>query len=795
MALALVLGFTQCKKDQPTPQTQGVRITLTVDGGNSNSRVNVNPNAPEGYATVTFEDGDVIYVGNNGHYCGYLEYDGTNKSFSGTIDDMGRSTDDYLHFYFMGNKGEKSEPSTVSITDQTLKYPVISYAHSKEFYGSTESYTANLQNYCAIVKFTTNDIPTATAVTVKGMQNTVSVDFGKNNAAESKLDINPYTPGLSGDGDIILHAVSNTERWAILLAQDEVENATVTATGYENGTCTVPEIVNNTYHSTGVSVELASKTINLSEVGDDITIPDGYTVTGTANYVQISIADGAEVTLNNVSINADGTFSNKECAGITCLGDATIILADGTTNTVKGFSATCPGIYVPQNKTLTISGSGSLNASSNGDAAGIGAGHYSACGNITINGGNITATGGYAAGIGAGYYGSCGAITINGGSITATGGEFAAGIGGGYNGSCGAITISSDVTSITATKGENADYSIGKGSCSSCGTVTVCGTVYDGGVSKNPFIYPEPGLQIGSLVYDNDNHPIAVVAYVGNDYTLAIFRYDWTIQIENVPEPISNMNWSTAISSIQSFNEFTGLALRLPTEEEWQKMIVACGGNVDEWGYWNCSGLMSTIIGAGGLPVSPSCDYWTATEEDQSQAKTIGFENLPEGVMGNFWLSDKGNDLFVRPVIQIGGVQPVTPVTADVTWNINYDFSCNPSCISDGIKAEITVGNKGEAYWNNTRLKLKSGETYIPEAIYPSSLTFTSYRGNISKIVIYGSSVSGPIPSGWSYEDSKLTWEGTPAESVTMMSSSSTTDSFDLFSPRKIEFYLEQGNK
>ena len=67
MALALVLGFTQCKKDQPTPQTQGVRITLNVDGGNNNSRVIVNPTGhtnPD-YATVTFEEGDVIYVGYN----------------------------------------------------------------------------------------------------------------------------------------------------------------------------------------------------------------------------------------------------------------------------------------------------------------------------------------------------------------------------------------------------------------------------------------------------------------------------------------------------------------------------------------------------------------------------------------------------------------------------------------------------------------------------------------------------------------------------------------------------------
>ena len=123
MALALVLGLTQCKKEKP--QTQGVRITLDVDGGNS--KVDVNPTGGGTYATVTFQNGDIIYVGNNGSYCGYLQHNGTH--FTGSINDASLSEGDYLHFYFMGNKGTTSQPSSVNITDQTSKYPVISYAH------------------------------------------------------------------------------------------------------------------------------------------------------------------------------------------------------------------------------------------------------------------------------------------------------------------------------------------------------------------------------------------------------------------------------------------------------------------------------------------------------------------------------------------------------------------------------------------------------------------------------------------------------------------------------------------
>ena len=56
---------------------------------------------------------------------------------------------------------------------------------------------------------------------------------------------------------------------------------------------------------------------------------------------------------------------------------------------------------------------------------------------------------------------SCGNITITGGTITATGGENAAGIGSGQNDNCGTITITDGVTKVTATKGLDAYSSIG----------------------------------------------------------------------------------------------------------------------------------------------------------------------------------------------------------------------------------------------------------------------------------------------------------------------------------------------
>ena len=297
------------------------------------------------------------------------------------------------------------------------------------------------------------------------------------------------------------------------------------------------------------------------------TATDGMTITGTlSTNVKISIDPGATVTLDNVSII--GT-NDVYYAGLTCLGDATIILKDGSTNFIKGFFENYPGIEVPPGSTLTIkggvAGTGSLNASSNGYAPGIGGGYDRDCGNIeiqgghitaiggstaaaigagcdagcgtiTISGGNIIATGGnYGAGIGGGYTNvdTCGPITISGGTIEATGGINAAGIGGGRDGVCYAITITTGVTSVTATKGTDAPNSIGAGYNGSCGTVTI-GGVETGPITTSPFVYKiaaaatagDLGKVIGSngFIYDDaaaataaGTTALALITYVGND--------------------------------------------------------------------------------------------------------------------------------------------------------------------------------------------------------------------------------------------------------------------------------------
>ena len=172
-------------------------------------------------------------------------------------------------------------------------------------------------------------------------------------------------------------------------------------------------------------------------------VPGDDTTWGTDNETTWYVAQG------------DVTIESR----VTVTGDVHLILADGCNLTVNG------GIYVSSwtASKLTIygqeNGTGELYAyaSSGSDYAGIGGNKepYGTSGEITINGGNITAVGdGIGAGIGGGDMGGFECITINGGTVTATGGnnDGSSGIGTFEGGSTsGTITISGGTVMATGT--------------------------------------------------------------------------------------------------------------------------------------------------------------------------------------------------------------------------------------------------------------------------------------------------------------------------------------------------------
>ena len=148
-----------------------------------------------------------------------------------------------------------------------------------------------------------------------------------------------------------------------------------------------PDTGNDPTDGRGGSGGTSGTTINLSTRTAAYSAKSGDILTGTlGSNVKISIANGANITLRDVTING---VDNASCAwaGITCEGNAVITL-EGT-NTVRGFRYYHPGISVPVNSTLTIRGEGSLTVSSNSStntalASGIGGEYQKPCGNIII---------------------------------------------------------------------------------------------------------------------------------------------------------------------------------------------------------------------------------------------------------------------------------------------------------------------------------------------------------------------------------------------------------------------------
>ena len=529
MALALALGFTQCKKEQTntTAETQGVQITLKVDGGASTgsaaggSRAIVDPAGNANYATVSFEAGDVIYVGYDGQYVGSLTYYVESGSFSGSVSISESDAQNPLDLYFLGGMGFETtvneNTATVVISDQTTKYPVISYARST--YRNGEHH-AKLMNKCSIMKFTVADgTPSTAAICITGMNNKVTVDF----TSPSGTD-NGFTFGMDGEGLIKMPGVAagSTETWAIVLPQPALAAGsfgsaytedTDESNCYLGSRPAISEIGSNEYIVSGVGTMTMNtpKYVNLTGKNYYAAV-NGQVLYGETNGSVSTDSPGATVTLRNVKIHA----------GIKCRTTCTLVL-EGV-NTMDQTMSQTSAIHVKEDCTLTIKGSGRLDATGGIHGAGIGASwEDGGCGNIVIEGGIIYATGGNngCAGIGGDYEKQepCGNITISGGEVHATGGggtyHKGAGIGCGENGKCGNITITGGSVYASGTSGAAGIGTADKNG--ECGNITITGgTVEATGGTSAAGIGTGVGGTCGSITITNDNGNTHVTATKGS---------------------------------------------------------------------------------------------------------------------------------------------------------------------------------------------------------------------------------------------------------------------------------------
>ena len=195
------------------------------------------------------------------------------------------------------------------------------------------------------------------------------------------------------------------------------------------------------------------------------------TISTDAEVVYTIVADSADgvanITLDNVSLR-----TNTAAGALTVSSGTTLNLTLLNTNEVNAshHDDTAGIMLMGEDSHLVINGTGSIWAKGGRNAAGIGSGCVSGAdaGNITINGGIVTANGTlYGATIGSARGRSCGDITINGGvvdvfpCIAVPDGNVIlfeafglAAIGSGYQGSCGDIKITGGIVKVGSSMGE-----------------------------------------------------------------------------------------------------------------------------------------------------------------------------------------------------------------------------------------------------------------------------------------------------------------------------------------------------
>ena len=448
MTATLFAGITACNKvdnivEDPAPTT----YTLTVQAtkGDDVTRALALGGAEGKTLNATWTAGDAVqayHVSNPGTLFEaessvpdgtlYAQSSGASTTLTGTFSGYTPVPGDVLRLRFIPDADYTNQDGTLEYIAEHCDNAVaeITVASVDAVTGDvTSTAAASFENRQAIVKFSLKQPDGTTPLAVTNL--TVKAGGWTYNVTPAVASSDLYVAVKSlSDKAVLLRATDGTDHY-------RYEKAGVS---FDLGQ----------YYAIGVKMV----SLNLSTFTSHFTAQDGDILTGTLDgttqKIKVSIADGATVTLSGVTINGVHVSENTYTwAGITCIGNATLILADGTTNTVKGFEHNYPGIQPAVGKTLTIQGTGTLNARSNGNGPGIGGGYKVNCGNIHIKSGTINATGGSgSAAIGCGINECvCGNITISGGSVVAQSGSNATAIGcgftdGGHSGtSCGNILI------------------------------------------------------------------------------------------------------------------------------------------------------------------------------------------------------------------------------------------------------------------------------------------------------------------------------------------------------------------
>ena len=250
-------------------------------------------------------------------------------------------------------------------------------------------------------------------------------------------------------------------------AQEETEIGQQTET--ENGIQLYTENNAGSFHVSGGT---SGDEWTYDSTANTLTFHTGGTYTVTGNGTQTSesiiVSDNFEgtITIENINISAECAFEVKNTANLTLKlsGENTFYSTDSRRAGLE-FADAVTGSLV-----ITSDNGGSLNSTGGVYGAGIGGGYGRAGNNITISGGDVTATSGNGAGIGGGYGRAGNNITISGGDVTATS-DHGAGIGGSDRSAGNNITISDGTVIATSDSGAG----IGGGRNGAGNNITISG--------------------------------------------------------------------------------------------------------------------------------------------------------------------------------------------------------------------------------------------------------------------------------------------------------------------------------
>lgn len=513
IAVALLAANTACTSEgadntvpeqpqQPDmPPTGGITITVGAgindDGAPSRSIVAIE----EGNRALHFTNGDKLYVYGNlpsdYYLVGTLDIDassisasGKSADFSGTIKVYNASDVDVTATYSFKVPTDPladCTSATAHLFHKDMKAGIYTIqANHTLVYNTANAFAADVETLMTTVlkvsgdydksnkKFSLGSTDAILNCTLSGLAASTSYKV-KLNSDSSPVATYDFSTDAGGDGNVAFVAsVGSYARILNILQSDGTTPVGNIDLGTLSFTAKVYNVSRYWLDPNFVKfTDLAKVTSHEAKNGEVLTGVLGGGATNTGN---VKIAAGATVVLHNVEITSVDKSSGKQYTGIDCEGDATIILSG--TNKVKGGASNRSAIYIPKDKTLTLRGSGLLEATGTESGAAIGGGYnymgHDDCGNIVIEGGRISAAAGTSsAAIGSGYHQSCGTITITGGTVTATSDGTGAAIGSGETGSC--VTISISGGTVTANS-SNWGAAIGSGNnMATCGTISISG--------------------------------------------------------------------------------------------------------------------------------------------------------------------------------------------------------------------------------------------------------------------------------------------------------------------------------